>query len=397
MKMNFNIFTIGLIFISLLARSQNNITGYLQSVVENNTSIKAARQNLEAQTVGYKTNITPPNPEIEYGYFPGNSDLIGVKEIFGVNQSFEFPSVYLNKISLSKKQVAWSQQRFNAYKLETLMQAKLLWYELVFQNKLKKEYGKRALNAEKLFNAYQKSLDLGNISIIELNKTKIQYVKSQNSLRSNKEKISNILAYLIFYNGGTEIEFTDTSYYENSGEGLDTLINNKLNYLPHFLAIQEEVNIASQEVKLSKSHWLLNFNIGYESESVLNNKFSGVKTGISIPLWQNANLIKKSKLEFETHQFLLKNERNRIITETTNKFNLVITLKKNLDDLQKLIQESENERLLNKSLQLGEISIIEYFIELSYYYEVKDTFLELEKEYFQTLAELNILDLLMVN
>ena len=199
------------------------------------------------------------------------------------------------------------------------------------------------------------------------------------------------------YNGGIPFEFNYTVYNENISEILDTLIFNKLNYLPHFLAIQEEVNIAGQEIKLSKSQWLPDFNIGYESESVLNDKFSGIKTGISIPLWQNSKLIKKSKLDFETHQFLLEDKRNQIITETTNKFHLVNTLEKNLSDLQKLIQESENESLLNKSLQLGEISIIEYFIELSYYYEVKDTFLELEKEYFQALAELNILELLVVN
>ena len=133
MKMKFNIFTIGLIIVSFFAQSQNNITGYLQSVVQNNTGIKAAKQNFEAQTAAFKTNITPPNPELVYGYFPGNTDLIGIKEVFGVSQSFEFPSVYLNKLSLSRKQIARSQHAFKAYKLKILLQAKLLWYELIFQ------------------------------------------------------------------------------------------------------------------------------------------------------------------------------------------------------------------------------------------------------------------------
>ncbi|MFC2086199.1 TolC family protein [Bacteroidota bacterium] len=394
--MKFNILTFGLIIVAFFAQSQNNIDGYLQAVALNNTGIKAAKQNLEAQTAGYKTNIAPANPEIEYGYFPGNTDAIGVKEVFSISQSFEFPTVYTNKISLRKKQTALAENYFDAYKMETLFNAKQLCYEFIYHSKLNQEYKKRLKNAEELLNAYQSSFKLGRITIIEFNKIKFQWVEAQNELRTNEEKTGNIEALLTLYNGGSIFEFTDTTYFEGIGEPLDSLIYKNLSYSPQFLATQEEANIVENEIKLSKSQWLPDFNVGYESETIQDEKFAGIKAGISIPLWENSNEVQKFKLEFVSQKLLLEDQKNKIITEITNKYNLANTLKKNLDEMQNLLLQSNSENLLIKSLDLGEISIIDYFIELSYYYDVKDTYLELEREYFQALAELNKTKLLSI-
>ena len=48
-----------------------------------------------------------------------------------------------------------------------------------------------------------------------------------------------------------------------------------------------------------------------------------------------------------------------------------------------------NNELLNKALQLGEISSLQYFMELNYYYDSYDNFLNLESDYYQVIAELN--------
>lgn len=47
-----------------------------------------------------------------------------------------------------------------------------------------------------------------------------------------------------------------------------------------------------------------------------------------------------------------------------------------------------NIELLKKSLSLGEISSIEYFMEISYFYHIYDDYLAIEKEYHHAFAEL---------
>lgn len=43
---------------------------------------------------------------------------------------------------------------------------------------------------------------------------------------------------------------------------------------------------------------------------------------------------------------------------------------------------------IGQALSLCHLSNIEYFLELSYYYSVYDTYLETEKEYLSVIAEL---------
>jgi len=60
-----------------------------------------------------------------------------------------------------------------------------------------------------------------------------------------------------------------------------------------------------------------------------------------------------------------------------------------IDAYKKIMSTVNNNQLLNKALDLGEISSLQYFMELNYYYASYDTFLDLENNYYQVLAELN--------
>ncbi|GAB3835420.1 hypothetical protein GCM10028895_55790 [Pontibacter rugosus] len=63
-------------------------------------------------------------------------------------------------------------------------------------------------------------------------------------------------------------------------------------------------------------------------------------------------------------------------------------LQESLRDYQELMARPENFRLLEKALRLGEISAAEYFMELSFFYDTYDKYLELESEAQHKAAEL---------
>ena len=44
--------------------------------------------------------------------------------------------------------------------------------------------------------------------------------------------------------------------------------------------------------------------------------------------------------------------------------------------------------LLNKALMAGQISMIDYFVELTTFYDSRQNYLNVEKEYYNTLAQL---------
>jgi outer membrane protein TolC len=62
--------------------------------------------------------------------------------------------------------------------------------------------------------------------------------------------------------------------------------------------------------------------------------------------------------------------------------------KKAMQDYNTLFASLNNQSLLDKALRLGQITIIQYFQDESYYFSAYDNYLQLEWEYHQALAKL---------
>jgi type II secretory pathway pseudopilin PulG len=60
------IISILLISAGLAAMAQSDYNAVLQQIEENNTSLAALRQQVEAQKLANRTGIYPANPEVEF-------------------------------------------------------------------------------------------------------------------------------------------------------------------------------------------------------------------------------------------------------------------------------------------------------------------------------------------
>ena len=101
-KMTRYIFIIILSIFGFPVFSQSPFSDLIDSVKVNNPELKLARENLSMLKTEFKTGITPSDPAVEYGYFPGNKPDIGIKEVFGVTQEFDFPVVYIHKKNIAE-------------------------------------------------------------------------------------------------------------------------------------------------------------------------------------------------------------------------------------------------------------------------------------------------------
>ena len=67
---------------------------------------------------------------------------------------------------------------------------------------------------------------------------------------------------------------------------------------------------------------------------------------------------------------------------------MAIGLQRNIDDYRNQLLSYDNSKLLDKALDKGEITLIEYFMELSIYYESLDNLIRLERDLNLATAEL---------
>jgi len=374
--------------LSLSLQAQSNLQEVLQSVANNNLSLKAQNQYIETQRIGYKTELNLANPEFEYEN--SFSDTEGKPYEIAISQSFDFPTVYWHKNKIKKAKTANLNNLLHESRQEILFRAQKICLSLIYQNKLKLELLKRYENAQKLVNFFEKKLAQGDANILEMNKVKIVLLNTKNQMQLCNTRIANLNEELKQVNGGKPIEFKADTYPEFALEAdYSKLEMQVLNGTPGLNAMKARKDIASKEIALAKNQALPKFSLGYRYlNSDISKAANGLKFGISIPLWENRNKVKYAKLNQMSQESQFLAQEKIILSDLRKHYQNYQGLKASLAEYRVILEGNNMNDLLQKALDYGQISSIEYFMESIYFYESYDTFLEIEKEYHLALANL---------
>ena len=374
------IFIILFVSIVQLVNAQVSLQAVLDSVAVNNLQLKASSENRDAEIALTRTGLNPTDPQVEYGYFPGSTG-IGTKSTLGVSQSFYFPTVYSRKKTGAKLagEKSGEQHRFNTRRV--LMEAAAHYFELVYFDKYCIELIKRVTDAENVKTLVDKRLQTGDANQLELNKVRMEYMHWTIELSSNQARRAEKIQVLAAMNGGRLLAFTNPEYPLGQLQPVDAILSKALQNDPIMKAMGYGQQMADNNVKLQQSLWLPQFKAGYGQESILGGTYRGVQTGISIPLWQNKNTVKHAKLQQQATESSVFAYRQQLQSTIAAKYQVVVSLKNNFDEYHKIIESIQSKELLQKSLQSGNISVLEYYRELSAWYETYDRYLISAKDY----------------
>lgn len=370
-------------------QAQSTINSVLSSIEKNNKTIQANAQFWEYKKLEYRTGLTPSNPTVEYDYMIGSPSNAGNQTDFVVNQSFDFPTAYSKKKQLSNEQIAQSEFQLLSTRQNVLLEAKYVCIELVYRNKFQTELLKRKTNTEKWFVAFQKRLEKGEGNILDVNKAKLQLIEIKAVFQDNLSIINQLNQKLTELNGGIVINFTDTVYLEVATIPDFVTMETEIESMdPNRKLLEQEKIIGQKQLELTKAMSLPKLETGYHYQAILGQRFSGIHLGLSIPLWENKNKVQAQEANLTFADLNLQEHRNEHYYHIQQSYEKQQNLNLTLKEYESLFKDLNTAELLDKSLILGEISTIEYFMEMSYYYEAIKNYLETEKEYHQTIAEL---------
>jgi outer membrane protein, heavy metal efflux system len=377
------------LLLTIKVNGQTTIDSVMANIARNNKTIIANTKYWEAKTLEYQTGLTPYNPKVDYDYLIGNPAIGGNQTDFAVTQSFDFPTVYARKKQLSNEQIKQAKFHLNANRQAVLLEVKLICIELIYRNKLISELTIRKQNTEKWLTAFQTSLEKGQGNIMDVNKAKLQLIEINATFQENLSISNQLNQKLTELNGGIPIQFSETVYFFHEFiadfETLEQEIENKD---PVRKYLEQEKVIGQNQVALSKSLNLPKIETGYHYQAILGQQFNGVHLGLTIPLWENKNKVKMQQAELILNEANLQAHINQHYYNIKQKYERMTNLKSTLDEYQTLFTSLNNVELLDKSLSLGQISTIEYFMEMTYYYEALKNFLKTEMEYNKVVAEL---------
>lgn len=386
--MNKYIITILLTFVLYTAFSQS-YESVLRSIEQNNTTLKALRAQADAQKLESRKDIHLDNPEVEFGYLWGSPTETGKRLDLNVSQSFNFPTTYYYKKKIADGQAAQADLNYESERRTLMAEARKLCIEMIYLNIMREEDNLHIRVAEEIQGAYQKMFDEGEVSILELNKAKLNLLSARKEYESNKIERESVLADLGRLNGGQAVVLEDTIYPSAVlPTNFDEWYRSIEGSYPELQQLTLQQDLARREVQLSKSLWAPRFNVGYKSERILGTSLQGVGVGIELPLWQNRYAVKSAQAHSLALQSAVSDVQTHYYSTLKSKYAQALSLQELYNNYQRVLQSVNTDALLKKALDQGEIPLIEYILERNVYHEALHDAFEAQRDFQKAVAEL---------
>lgn len=374
--------------LALPAFSQQSFDGVLKSVEENNYTLAAAKESVKANKLANKTGLTPSDPEVEFGYMWRNVEG-GNKKAVNVRQGFDFPTLYAQRGKLANTKNDSEDVSYSVSRMNILLEAKTVCIELVKQNALLRLYENQLANAVEISQTIERMDKSGEANLLDKNKAQLNVATLLSEVEAIKLEKARLIKELVRLNGGKEITFdvaqfeavelpSDFAEWYAAAEAQN----------PNIQYLRSMVDVKEREVKVSKHEWLPKLSVGYSGEFLDVEKTQGVSVGVSIPLWQNKNRIKQAKAEALAAEYAKNDAELNLENSLQTLFERVKVLQTSAASIGKAIEMHNNEDLLYKAYNAGELSLLEYLLEVEYYISVKTKLLDTQSEMAQAYAQL---------
>lgn len=355
---------------------------WMAQIAQNNTTLKALHRQMQASVLANGSNLCLSDPEAEVAYLVGTPKGVPNRTNVSLTQSLDWDVLLGRRRALAK---ANNQVAYNDYRRavqQVLTEADEQFTSLVYYNKLCGELSQRQTLAEEIERLYQQKFERGDINQLEVNKVRLNAsVCRADWARANNER-QQILANLQRLNGGHAVAFTDT-VYPLAGKALPPLVDFQ-SALAGSLAVQTAQAAVAQseaEIKVAKAEGLPALTVGFQGEYIKQNNYSGLSLGFSVPIWGNSRKkIRKAEAELAANRLTVDDVIYQERAQVAKLYASAQQLQQAANALQKDMQLMNNDQLLRRSLELGQISLLDYLLELSFYYTARTSQLEAERD-----------------
>jgi outer membrane protein TolC len=387
------ILLITILFTGHFLFAQGAVPAVLRSIESNNTTLKALREATNAQQLENRTNIFLPGPEIGFNYLWGSPQAIGNRTDISVTQTFDFATILGMRSKTAGQQNALLELEYRTRLMNILLEAKQYCIDMVYYNALKKALSLRLQHAETMARSYRERLDRGDVSILEYNKAQLNLATVQGDMARTAVEQKAALQALQRLNGGIAVTLDDDNYAGATlPHSFDAWFEAATPKNPVLEAVNEEVALRKRQVGLAQAANWPALSAGYMSEKVTGETFQGVTLGLSIPLWGNKNRTKQAKAAVRAAESKQADLRVQLYTHLQSLYDRAAGLQDIAAATRQSLMTLNNTALLQKALDAGEISLLNYLVEVELYYDTVTRALEAERDYEKAVAELRVME-----
>lgn len=375
-----------LIYIGAQAQT-TSIGDALKSIEANNKELQANAQLISSQKLEAKTDNNLADPTFSYAHMWGAGDET-ISEMV-VSQSFDFPTLYASRNKLNKMKMGAFDSQAETFRRDILLQAQEVCLDIIMLRQQKTILDERLKNAQGLSVMYAERLQRGDANIIETNKINLELLNVKTEANLNESALQNKLQELYALNGNTPIAFNETDYpLVILPSDYEQLRREILSSDYALIALLRESEVANKQVSINKSQWLPKLELGYRRNTESGTPFNGVVVGFSIPLFENRNKVKMAKAQSLNLNYQKESTMLQVESELAQLYKEARTLRTSMNEYEETFAAQSDLDILKEALTGGEISMIEYFVEVSVVYQSKLNYLQLQNQYQKAMAKM---------
>lgn len=367
-------------------------TEVLDSVEQNNAELKALRELAYAKALDVRSVNNLDDPEVEFSHMWAKNNA---KEgEVSIKQGFDFPSAYAARCTSAKLQTEQAQQEYLTRRKQVLVEAQSLCVELVAL-RMQNWYLRTAFDdAKKVQEMTQKRLDAGDANILEMNNAKYQFIAANNAYMQNELQMESVQTKLDNLNGGKSLTLAKDNYdYFVELPLFEDVLAYWEECAPELKVAELERRIAEQAVKVSRREALPKISLGYKHAFASGgDRANGVVAGISIPIFKSRNTVKLARAEHMVAESQLASAKIDLRADLKTQYDQAQRMRYILSEYTDVIYTDNAPQLLYKALASGQISLVEYYSQLTPVYENFNTYLEYYREYMTLCAQLLMAD-----
>lgn len=366
----------------------DSIDEILEKIAHNNLELQMQQNIVEAQQIENKAENVLGDLSVTYSSFYEQGEGSDHGSEFVATQAVDFPTQYLSRHKQAELENASFSMQYLTAKRDILLKAQLLCLDIIYLNQEKELLDIRLKNADRLEELYKVRFNAGDANALDVNRVKMERMNVQTLVAVNNAAHRTAMQSLLTMNGNKPLEFNAKEYPQIAEiRDFNVLKDEVMDSDPDLMSLSYATQAADEQVSISQQEWLPKLELGFRRNTDNNKAMNGFVVGGSIPLFSNRHQVKISKVEAINAQLVKKDAELHIENSLMSLYNEMLQLKETMQSYDTELMYSSLE-LLQKALDEGEISIIEYFIEAESIYNKLLTRMEIENQYRKALANI---------
>ncbi len=380
-----------------------NLRDAIKMALDSNLSVRSAALSVDVQRALKGASVDLPKTVIDgqYGQFNSYTSDNSV----AISQTFEFPTVYINKYKLANANIKSSEMQYLMSQLEIATQVKQVYWHYLFLSSKQK----LLVYQDSLYSGFLRAAELrakaGETNKLEMITARSQSLEIRNQLFQVTSDIaisSNRLMLLLNSRVPLVPEFKEAVRI-----GFNPLSDTvSIEHNPSLDYIKQQVEISQTEKKLERSKMLPDINVGYFSQTIIGTqdidgsprtfgndyRFNGVQAGISVPLWFSPYISRtkaakiseeKARTDAENYAKSVSGNFQSLLDEYNKYANSVDYYEKQAVPEADLIIDQAS-----RSYQAGALDYLDYVLTLNRALAIRQSYLDALNSYNQTIISI---------